>query len=142
MPTLKQLRDKADAWLTPRWTIMVDRQETYRAAHGRYWQGLIFHTVIPEATTTKWGDLIPDRLTVKPSDQAENWLDFLPELEGIAVAAALWVDVYDGPQGHGFVANLAARYNGTLYHRAQNRGPETWRTQDWHVVNEDSETAP
>ena len=41
------------------------------------------------------------------------------------------MDVYDGPQGKGYVGTVWAAFDGSVYSRARNFGPETERTLDW-----------
>ena len=122
MPTLNQARTRANDWLTARWPALVNRQEAFFLAHGRYWQGLITHLVPPNHTSDSYGDSIADRLAIKPSDEAENWIDAFPALEGVNFPAALQIDVYEAPEGHGWVATIWVRFNGTIYSRSQNVG--------------------
>lgn len=134
MPTLGQMRNHADDWLQARWSTVQTRQENYKAAHGVYWQGLRSHTVEVNHTTADYDDQIADNLAGHPTDQSDNWLDILPEVDGIAFPAVFVMDVYKGPLGDGYVATVYAKYNGTIYSRSQNVGPESWRTLDWFVV--------
>lgn len=137
MATLAQVRDRVDDWLTARWPTVQARQTAYAAAHnGRYWQGLRCMVAEPNHTTAQFNDATPDRMSSKPTDQAESWMDFLSEINGVAIPAVFIMDAYQAPAGHGYVAHVYARHNGTLYHRAQNVGPETFRTQAWHVAGE------
>lgn len=134
MATLAQLRTRVDDWLAARWPTVLARQDTFFANRGRYWQGLITHTVVPAHTTAADADTVADRLSFKPTDQAQSWLDVLAELSGIAFPAALAVDVYDGTQGKGYVATIFVRYNGTIYTRSKNVGPESYRDVAWQVL--------
>lgn len=136
MATLAQLRTRVDDWLAARWPTVLARQDAFFTNRGRYWQGLITHTVIPAHTTAVDADVVADRLAMHPTDQAQSWLDVLAELSGIVFPAALVMDVYDGPQGKGYVATIFVRHNGTLYSRSQNVGPESFRTQAWAVARE------
>ena len=142
MPTLLQVHSRANTWLTARWPVVQARQEDYLAAHGHYWQGLKTATVEPKHTTAAFADAKQDRLAVKPTDHIEAWLDFLAEIDDLAIPAALICDVYDGPLGHGYVATVIAQYNGTVYSRSQNVGKETWRTLNWHVIEAVMEIGP
>lgn len=117
--TLAEVRTKVDSWLAARWSGVVDRQESYAASHGgRYWQGLRTHVIEVEYPDGGDVDVVGDNLTAAPSDQA----------------ALFSVHAYDGPQGTGFVACVIVRYNGTMYWRCQNYGPETWRTFSWRIL--------
>jgi len=52
----------------------------------------------------------------------------------VSLPFALAVHVYNGPQGHGFVGQVWVKYEGTIYTRAKNYGPEDWRTRDWDIA--------
>lgn len=47
-----------------------------------------------------------------------------------------WVDVYEGPQGIGYVVNYEVQRAGKPFRKAINQGPETFRDQDWEEVRE------
>ena len=137
MPTLAQVRDRADTWLAARWPIVRDRQIAYQAANGRNFQGLVTHTNLPAHLTAAFADAIGNLLANHPTDSPHNWIALLPEIAGIAIPAAIVIDNYGGPEGQGFVVTVWCMYNGTIYSRSQNYGPETWRTVAWHVVTLD-----
>ena len=158
MPTLAQVRNKVDDWLTDAvWPVIVTRQGIYKDGvvdhyeddgeggqypvyssqpHGTYWQGLKTHAIEPDHVTADYADTVPDLLDGQPSDQPVSWTDWIPEIN-TSMPCAFVIDVYDGLDGQGFVASVYARYNGTLYSRSQNSGPETWRTVDWRLVDEE-----
>lgn len=134
--TLNQVRTTVDNWLADKWSIVQTRQSSSLINRGMYWQGLITHTVIPVFTTLTNGDSIPDRVIIKPSDELYTWNDIMPEWVGTLLPCAFVMNVYDGPQGKGYVGTVYVRYNGTLYSRSRNVGPETSRNVAWHVVTE------
>src|SRR5438046_6085191 len=135
MGTLAQARTTVDNWLAARWPTVTGRQQTYYDNHsGHYWQGLVTHTDIPFYNATGDGDSIGDKLTSTPTDQLYNWNDIFPEFSGTQIPCALWFDVYDGPLGKGYVGNIEVNYSGIIYTRSQNVGPESGRTDAWHVV--------
>jgi streptogramin lyase len=136
MATLNQVRTKVDDWLALKWPTVKSRQQTYFDNHGRYWQGLITHSSVPVFTTNSDGDAIPDDLSFKPTDGLLSWEDIFPDWEGALLPCAIKIDVYDGPQGMGYVGVVFVRYNGTVYSRSQNVGPESSRTKAWHIVEE------
>lgn len=138
MATLAQLRTRVDNWLTARWPTVVARQQNYFANRGHYWQGLLTHTIIPAHTSGADGDSIADRLSTQLHDQFSDWKAVFPEWDGASIPAALKVDVYETPDGKGWCATLYVRYNGTLYSRAQNVGPESQRTYGWRIETEES----
>jgi hypothetical protein len=132
--TLQEARQKVDQWLAARWPTIQDRQATYLANHGRYWQGL--RSNISNLTYTDATDAsIPaDNLGSSPTDQIETWLAVFPELNGINFPAVVWIDTYNGPEGQGYVASVFICHNANCYLRSQNVGPEAWRTAAWSVV--------
>ena len=90
----------------------------------RYWQG----------RRQVLGTLAVDD---KPTDQAVSWKGVgvaskadLPDITGLE-AMSIQIDVYDGPQGKGWTVTLTIAYAGTAYRRVYNRGPESYREQDW-----------
>lgn len=137
MATLAELRTRINAWLADRWPLVINRQNAYYALNGRYWQGLISHDLIPAHTSIANGDSAANLLYSKPSDQLEDWIDVLPEIEGINIPCALVFDVYCSPQGgHGWQVTLYAFYDGTLYWRREAVGPEkALRDQNWSIWN-------
>ena len=136
MATLTQLRTRVDAWLADKWPTIVARQQNYFANRGTYWQGLRTHTIDPAHTNGADGDSIADRLAVHPTDQFSNWLNVFPEWDGVAIPCTVQCGTYGGPQGQGWVATIWIRFNGTLYTRSQNVGPESYRTQPWSIAEE------
>jgi len=129
MATLAQIRTAIDSDLAALWPQIVSRQATYFANHGRYWQGIITHSVIPSD-----GNAAPaDQLLLTPSYEAEDWPD------GVSVAAftkpyALEIWEYNGPSGPGFVGFCWVRVAGNLYLRVKDCGVEDYRTQGWAQV--------
>lgn len=136
MATLIQVRTRVDTWLADKWPTITARQENYKSNRGNYWQGVRTHTVVPAHTNGADGDTIPDRLEQEPSDAFSDWKNVFPEWDGVAIPCALQCDVYESPQGKGYVATVFIRYNGVLYSRSRNVGPESHRTEAWHIVKE------
>lgn len=136
MPTLNQMRNAIDNFVTTRWPTIVARQENFRTNRGRYWQGLPTHLTCPAHTNSTDGSKTGDRLEESPDDQGafSTWLNVFPEWLSDLLPACVRVDVYDGPQGEGWVLTIEATHNGTLWRRSQNVGPEGHRTQGWHQV--------
>lgn len=135
--SLATVRNRVDNWLTPRWQTLVDRQETFLANRGQYFQGMWTHSGDVTQTDALSGDQVADQLTEHPTDQAQHWRDFIGNaLDAVPFPARLRIDVYNGPQGQGWQATFEVLYNGNRYRRTQNSGPETWRTQGWQRVGE------
>jgi hypothetical protein len=138
MPSLAQVRNFVDARLTTLWTdVIVPRQDTYFANNGKFWQGircLDLGNLLdnPQNALNVVLEMVPD-LTRKPTDQATSWAAANVNL-GATIPMALQIDVYDGPEGKGYVGQVWAKWNGTIYTRAQNHGPESWRTFAWRVA--------
>lgn len=137
MPTLIQVRDAVDARLTNLWqNQIIPRQDVYFAARGRYWQGLLTTNIASLPNNLATGSVleVAPNLNAKPTDQAESWSGNSINLEP-TIPMALAIDAYHGPLGRGYVGLVWARHLGNTYHRAQNRGPETWRTFDWVLLS-------
>lgn len=127
--TPEEIRADIDQRLAAKAGEIVAKQAAYLAAHGRYWQGLCTHSVIPEDGE----ELPPDRAAEKPFYQAESWLDLggLPE----TTMSALRIDTYDGPHGKGFVVVSEVMIDGQLWSRSINFGPETFRDSEWKTIS-------
>jgi hypothetical protein len=130
MATLKQIQNASESFWATHGPTVISRQNAYLAAHGHYWQGIESHGTLPDDGVSKAPDL-----TKKPTDQLDRWLDFfsgysLPATWPISVR----IDVYDGPQGKGWVVVLRFTKNGQTWQRSWNFGPETFREQAWTDV--------
>lgn len=144
MPTLNQVRNAVNSRLADLWTNQVQpRQATYFGNRGRYWQGIVTTNVdvLPANNDADVGvaEVTPD-VSRKPTDQAESWSGASINL-GSSIPMALQIDVFDGPNGRGYVGIVYARHNGNLYTRAQEAHEpgvtgEPWRTHDWVLVQE------
>jgi hypothetical protein len=136
MATLNQVRTRVDNWLAEKWPSLVARQDNFFINRGRYWQGLRTHTIVPAHTNGADGDSLCTELDAQPNDAFSNWRNAFPEWATEPIPCALQCDVYDGPLGKGWFATIWIRYNGTLYKRSRNVGPESEHTQAWAVVTE------
>lgn len=139
MPTLAQVRDFVDNRLANLWTNqIVPRQNVFFGNRGRYWQGLITTstTALPNNTAASTGVIeVTPRLNTRPTDQSETWADAGFNLEA-TIPMAIKIDVYNGAQGPGYVGQVWVKFNDTIFTRAQNNGPETWRTFGWAIYTE------
>lgn len=132
-PSGAQTRAAIDAAVALHWTKIANWMNTYAAGHGgRFFQGLRSHTAVPANGLSA----APDRLSARPTDQAETLAALWggAELPGL-VPFALTVNVYDGPAGRGWEAVIEMVDNGQLWRRVVNSGPETWREQPWTVAD-------
>lgn len=118
--------------------VIQAEENTYLTEQNRYLQGLISHTVIPQHSGTGRGaDATPDNLIAVISDQPHTLDNRLPPgIKGQKWPCAVVLDVYQGPQGWGWVATLMFRHTATpgqVHERAINFGPETYRNFGWKV---------
>lgn len=136
VPTLAIVRNAVDSRLATLWNIVQNRQDAYFATHQKFWQGLRSNSADitnPTAGTTAT-TTASNALAGHPTDQNETWLDFLAELNGLPIEMVLTIDVYNGPQGQGYVGTVRVGHNGVFYQRAAQVGPETWRAYGWTAV--------
>lgn len=135
-PSGAQSRAAIDAAVLQHWTKINNWMNNYAAGRGgRFFQGLRSHSTVPAG-----GQLVaPDRLSAKPTDQAESLADLWSgaQLPGL-VPFALTVNAYDGPEGRGWEAVIEMVDSGQLWRRVVHSGPETWRELAWHVVEPDA----
>jgi hypothetical protein len=134
--SLATVRNKIDNWLTPRWANLVNKQETYKANHGHYFQGLWTHHNEIEQTDLLDGDVPPDRIEDSPTDTPHNWRELIQNaFDALPFPARLRIDVYEAPTGVGWFAVLHVRYQGTIYARAKGVGPEAAQyTYNWAAI--------
>lgn len=136
--TLVQLRTRIDAWLVDKWPVIQAKQDSYFTQKSRYWQGLATHLDIPSQTTVQDNDIVPDAFSKHPTDQQESWLEAFPSIANLPFPCQLICNNYDGPRGKGYVIIIRALYNGTIYARSQNVGPEVERTSGWAIEDTSS----
>jgi hypothetical protein len=134
MPTLNQMRNAIDTFVTNKWPTIVARQENYRTNRGRYWQGLRTHATDPAHTSSTDGSRLADQLNQAPEDAFQNWANVFPEWVSELLPACVWVDSYNSTAGMGWVLNVRATHNGIIWQRSVNVGPESGRTSGWRQV--------
>ena len=111
------------------WKANIDpRQDTFFAANGRYWQGVVVPATVPaDGGTLTWS------ATRKATD-CPSWSALGNNLPA-SLDVQLWIDAYDGPNGKGYVYNVLVKWGAELWTRSLNmRGGETWRTRDWTLT--------
>ena len=129
MATLQQIKDAVDARLASLWGAIQNREDTFLASNGRYFQGLRTHTVVPSEGNTA----LPNIGTTTPTDQTgQPWP---VAIRNTAMEMAIQIDVYDGPQGRGYQATAYVSVLGHLYARTQQVGPETYRNRGWQELS-------
>lgn len=71
-------------------------------------------------------------LTRAPTDQPNAWEALLQGSRMQSTwLSTMRIDVYDGPQGKGYVVTSHYGDGGRVFERAINHGPETYRSHDW-----------
>lgn len=124
-----EIKAKVDTFLTTMWNTIKNREATYLANNGKYWQGKWSHSGIP----AEGNDVAPDRTaTDRPTDIVEKWTDIFTV--PATMPCSVKVDVYNGPLGIGFVGTVQVSILGDVWERSQTFGPEDWKTQGWHKV--------
>jgi hypothetical protein len=119
-------------------TLVVDHlaklqafEAAYQLNHRGYFQSLASHSVVPADGAA----LAPDKLASGPTDQAETLTAFWSDAQLVAeIPYSFRTDVYDGPDGQGYVLSVQVQLGGELWERSVNVGPETYRETPWHVV--------
>src|SRR3990172_1113693 len=135
MPDFKSIDMVIDAYLPKLQAYEIN----YLDAKGRgYMQALWSHSAPPAD-----GALVaPDLLASKPTDQAESLADLWSAvvIASGEIPVRLRIDVYDGPDGKGYVIIVECIVSARTYTRSINTGGEKWREQAWIEVK--PETLP
>jgi hypothetical protein len=124
-------RNKVNTFIDSIRPTLQTRQNAYRAAKGRFWQGISTNDRNNPPDDT---DVAPNKGR-RPTDQTEDWTDMAAGFPA-NWPANVEVNTYSGPQGDGFT--LVARVRGTgaeIWERIVNFGPETHWERDWRLVN-------
>src|SRR5688572_15892946 len=100
------IRNRVNAFITNFTSMLGTRQDAYKAANGKFWQGLPTQdrSNPPDGNT----DQTPD-VSRKPTDQTADWSAMITGLPA-KWPASLEVVTYSGPLGDGF--RLIARVKG------------------------------
>jgi hypothetical protein len=137
--SLNSQKNKCDAWIASRMPYFEAKQEAWIVSHGSYFQGLITHSTIPadEVETS------PNKLSSRPTDQAETWEDFLLTAPPInfptSMSMALEFRVYTSVRGNGWDCIATFDYWGLRYQKFWSVGPEP-KDVDWTEVISVQET--
>jgi hypothetical protein len=131
-PDAKTIRATVDAALSEHLAKLQSFESDYKADGKRnYFQTLISHSQVPADGQT----LPPDKLAAGPTDQAGQLSDFWSDAQLAAqLPYAFRTDVYDGPEGAGYVLTVQVKIGGELWEKSTNVGPERWRDSDWHAL--------
>lgn len=124
--TLEEVKQTIDARLAELSGYIEMKQSECIEVFGRYFQALPTHTALPVG-----GEITPaDNLGAQPTDQPFGWNDVggYPLTEPIASTC---INTYCAPAGMGFVVELSFIYDGVVWLKAVNFGPEQERGHDW-----------
>lgn len=94
-------------------------QRKWFAFHGRYFQGLPAAVNVSEHTSNSRVE------HVTPVSQLDGWGDI--GLRMASVPVQFWCDVYEGPDGHGYIVTCVVKVNGELWVNQLHLGPEEYR---------------
>lgn len=128
MAALQTVKDAVDAKLATLWTAIQNRQDTFFATNGRYWEGRRTHSITPADGT----ETLPD-IGTSSNTGSTAWP---VAIRNTALPMSIQVDAYDGPAGKGYVATIVAAIAGKTWQRSAQVGPETWRQQGWAEMSE------
>jgi len=128
MMTVEQVQQMIDARLNAQLNRIRSAQAAHKDEHGRYWQGLPTHAEPPRDGS----DVDPDRWNDKAPGHSLSWRD----IGGVSnrMMSQMWIDIYNGPQGKGYVVTLRFRHGLDEWTRSINTGPETFKEQPWTKV--------
>lgn len=130
-----QLRAEIDKLVDSLWPTLETQQEKYRAMTGRFFQGLPSHMgQLPK----DGGGEFPAGWYTHPTDQQYRWSD-IRVIQFSPMSFDLRIDVYDGPEGVGWVACYQVEIDKDPWEKCRNQGPEALRNSEWaQVIAEDS----
>lgn len=125
MPRPQQIQATIDVRVTLLLPNLAARQEAYRTARKRYFQGPRTHAAPPQDGVSRPADGLGRR----PSDQMDTWALF--GVSAWTEPFAVEVHAYDGPRGKGWLAVLSVVIAGEHWRRVIQVGPETHRSTPW-----------
>lgn len=133
---LNAQKNKVDGWVGARLPAFRDTQDAWLTAKGQYFQGLGASKTLP----SNGADAPTDNLAAHPTDQSEDWKAFqssaqVPIVVPPAMPAQMIFNVYEGPQGWGWELVTEFLYNGLLYRKVWNTGPESGRELPWTEID-------
>src|SRR5262245_45821150 len=126
---LNSKQNQVDGWVNARWPEFQNKQASWMASKGEYFQGLLSHKnrIVGDATAA------PDNLDSKPTDRTADWNAFPAQVPPInlpaSMPAALVMNVYKAATASGWGYALVATFDyGTApvkrYTKAWRFGPE------------------
>ena len=129
MPQVPQILVDLEPLLQTLWTILQNRQNTFKTNKGRYFQGIRTHS----GKVVNASDTTCDNLAAKPTDQAEAWTAFFPAIPS-KLPYSVQINIYNSPAGQGYEVVLETEIAGIGWRRVFNFGSETFRAQDWMQI--------
>src|SRR5262245_45829483 len=111
-----QIQNKIDNWIGPgKMALIQQKEDEFKAAFGKYFQGIVTPIVYP----IDGEDKDPD-LTLHPSDQPQDWAFFFGSAAGNMgkYPCSISIEYHKGPLGEGFT--ITFRYTNA-------QGQNWWR---------------
>lgn len=128
MASLAQIKQAVDDRLSTLWSAIQTKENAYALSNGgKYWQGLVTHSVTP----SEGASALPDVGTKVPTDQNDP---YPLALRNSTMPMSIMIDVYDGSLGKGYQATVRVSALGKIYERTAQVGNEAWRAQGWHEI--------
>lgn len=124
MPTLNQVRNKANAKLTTFWQALQTRQDAYFAKHGKYFQLLAGSNLTLDGEDTPFAVVSPEG-EQHPQDIDYAWSDTVP----FKIEVHEWVG-----SDRGYLGIVTINHEGTLYRRTRDSNNVD---SGWSVFNPD-----
>lgn len=126
--TEQQIKAKGDVIIAGVLAKLATFQGNYLAANGRYWQGIF---VLPRVPVN--GEELPPDLTKKAGGHKDSWAD-----RGFSFVGDLPVNVavneYTSAKVPGYFVECTFRFDGKVWSKTRNVGPETSFEREWHVT--------
>jgi len=121
--------EEVDQAIQTFWDWLELRQQRYFSSAGKYAQMFSSHLTIPADGVHQY----PDGWYSHPSDQQYTW-DDLQAIQFEPLPFAITIDVYDGPEGPGYVGCFTMGLGGQLWRRCVVYGAESLRKREWGIV--------
>ena len=134
MPQLAVLQSSIDSVWASAAVALNAHQSNFLANRGNYWGVVRTHSVIPSHTLSKLNSTVPDSLNIGSGGDYNNWIAIHPEWTATPLPCNVIVLAYNGPDGRGYEVVLQFIWEGNLYERHINIGPETYRNAPWALI--------
>lgn len=110
--TLANLQAAVNNRLSTFWPAFRSKQTAYKAAVGRYWQGLVFSSVPDD------GSLVSPDFSLVAGPENTSWTSFVNGDLPATVEAQMWCDTYEEPGNiHGYRLTCRVSKSGVTYER-------------------------